>query len=260
MSARGRHGSSVSGGGAACLCVSRATAVRVIHAGIARRGSGGTAVARAPRPRAGDSSRAPSRQRRRPAFRRRPPTPTRPYRSGRLPRRRRSRPGRWAPGRSQLAGWRRRRPKSVGTQKSRHRIHSRSPVSGGRRFAPVRWMVRVGAAPAGVGRRSPRPRTRRPDGSSTTPGASVSHNCMVAISLPSALLQGVGGVGNDHGRRADEHPRHHLLGMEQQANATACASSTAVTPRIGSLFRLSDLRRGAREHTQQFDEHQTPDT
>lgn len=72
--------------------------------------------------------------------------------------------------------------RSLGRRKSGQRTHADSQgTSGG--VLPSRYTPRVGTGPAGSGRRSPRPRTRRPEGSRSTPGTFASHASVIEHSL-----------------------------------------------------------------------------
>lgn len=159
-------------------------------------GGGGTVAARGPRRHGGGSGGAPSRRRRRRAARRRPPTRRGRCRYVRLPAAGDLDPvgvGPVVPF-AQCGGG----VVEVGRDPE-VRPPDPLPISGlgaGDR-RPVRWMVRVGDGPAGVGRRSPRPRTRRPDGSSSTPAPLGSHRSMVATS---PAVRGWAGV--DAGERS----------------------------------------------------------
>ena len=73
----------------------------------------------------------------------------------------------------------------LGTQKSRHRTQreSHGAFAGSR---AARYTPNSGSGPSGTPARSPRPRTLRPDGNATTPGAVDSHASLNAVLLFSA--------------------------------------------------------------------------
>ena len=129
--------------------------------------------------RAAHSAGARTRRRRRARVRRaRPGTPTR-SRYGRCHRGTRSRRARVGPPPTRLTQRRHLNCRSRGTQKSGQRTHVLGQSTAGgaseamgdfMRVCPSRYNPNSGGGPSGMPRRSPRPRTDRPDGRRSSPG------------------------------------------------------------------------------------------